>query len=70
MKKRSFLLKSVHFKKTVATPARTLFIRGLKSRVMKLPFLSLKMMVKSGLEIILKTRDFSPLIKRVIAGVS
>ena len=109
------------------TPDRTLFISGLKSRVMKLPFLSLKMMVKSSLEFILKlteplqicccplqkylprlaelawqlsrylwrgsvnfkinsrplftiifelkngnfmTRDFSPLIKRVLAGVA
>ena len=40
-----------------ATPARTLFISGLKSRVMKLPFLSLKMMVKSGLEFILKLTE-------------
>ena len=39
------------------TPARTLFISGLKSRVMKLPFLSLKMMVKSGLEFILKLTE-------------
>ena len=30
------------------TPARTLFKKGLKSRVLKLSFLSLKMMVKSG----------------------
>ena len=108
------------------TPARTLSISGLKSRVLKLSFLSLQMMVKSGLEFILKltkplqryllssqatsanlgryfctgqqqlwrgsvnfkinsrpfftiifklkygnfmTRDFSPLIKRVLAGV-
>ena len=36
------------------TPVRTLSISGLNSRVMKLPFLSLKMMVKSGLEFILK----------------
>ena len=36
------------------TPARTLSISGLKSRVLKLSFLSLKMMVKSGLEFILK----------------
>ena len=36
------------------TPARTLFISGLKSQVLKLSFLSLKMMVKSGLEFILK----------------
>ena len=39
------------------TPARTLFISGLKSRVMKLSFLSLKMMVKSGLEFILKLTE-------------
>ena len=107
------------------TPVITLSISRLKSRVMKLSFLSLKMMVKSGLEFILKlteplqipaklpgqfshcgqiflhwaaatlkglgefpnkksrpilpsflrkngnfkTRDFSPLIKRVLAGV-
>ena len=36
------------------TPARTLSISGLKCRVLKLSFLSLKMMVKSGLEFILK----------------
>ena len=37
------------------TPVRTHSISGLKSRVMKLSFLSLKMLVKSGLEkIILK----------------
>ena len=36
------------------TPARTHSISGLKYRVMKLSFLSLKMMVKSGLEFILK----------------
>ena len=36
------------------TPARTLSISGLKSRVLKLSFLSLQMMVKSGLEFILK----------------
>ena len=40
-----------------STPARTLFINGLKSRVMKLPFSSLKMMVKSGLEFILKLTE-------------
>ena len=39
------------------TPARTLSIRGLKSRVLKLPFSSLKMMVKSGLEFILKLTE-------------
>ena len=39
------------------TPARSHFISGLKSRVMKLPFLSLKMMVKSGLEFILKLTE-------------
>ena len=32
------------------TPARTHSISGLKSRVLKLTFLALKMMVKSGLE--------------------
>ena len=36
------------------TPVITLFISGLKSRVLKLSFLSLKMTVKSGLEFILK----------------
>ena len=36
------------------TPARTLSISGLKYRVWKLSFLSLKMMEKSGLEFILK----------------
>ena len=36
------------------TPVRTHSISGLKPRVMKLSFLSLKMMVKSGLEVILK----------------
>ena len=39
------------------TPARTLFISGLKSRVLKLPFLTLKMMGKSGLEFILKLTE-------------
>ena len=39
------------------TPARTLSISGLKSRVFKLWFLSLKMMVKSGLEFILKLTE-------------
>ena len=39
------------------TPARTLSISGLKSRVLKLSFLSLKMMVKSGLEFILKLTE-------------
>ena len=123
--------KTVHWKVSNTsygiTPVITLFISGLKSRVLKLSFLSLKMMVKSGLEFILKlteplqryllscqansanlgryfctgqqqlwrgsvnfkinsrplftiifklkngnfmTRDFSPLIKRVLAGVS
>ena len=35
------------------TPARTHSIRGLKSRVLKLTFLALKMIMKSGLEFIL-----------------
>ena len=39
------------------TPARTLSISGLKSRVFELSFLSLKMMVKSGLEFILKLTE-------------
>ena len=36
------------------TPARTLSISGLKFRVFKLSFLTLKMMLKRGLEFILK----------------
>ena len=40
-----------------ATPVRTLSISGLKSRVMKRPFFSLKMMIKSGLEFILKLTE-------------
>ena len=32
------------------TPARTLSISGLKSRVLKLPFFNLKMMMKNGLD--------------------
>ena len=40
--------------RTYITPIRTLSISGLKSRVLKLSFLSLKMMAKSGLEFILK----------------
>ena len=39
------------------TPVITLFISGLKSRVLKLSFLSLKMIVKSGLEFILKLTE-------------
>ena len=39
------------------TPVRTHSISGRKSRVMKLPFFSLKMMVKSGLEFILKLTE-------------
>ena len=39
------------------TPARTHSISGLKSRVLKLTFSSLKMMVKSGLEFILKLTE-------------
>ena len=52
-------VQQLYFKlyRIVITPARTLFISGLKSRVMKLPFLSLKMMVKSGLEFILKLTE-------------
>ena len=40
-----------------STPVRTHSISGLKSRVMKLSFLSLKMMVKSDLEFILKLTE-------------
>ena len=39
------------------TPVITFFISGLKSRVLKLSFLSLKMMVKSCLEFILKLTE-------------
>ena len=39
------------------TPARTHSISGLKSRVLKLTFFSLKMMVKSGLQFILKLTE-------------
>ena len=39
------------------TPVRTHSISGLKSGVMKLSFLSLKMMVKGGLELILKLTE-------------
>ena len=38
-------------------PVITLFISGLKSRVLKLSSLSLKMMVKSGIEFILKLTE-------------
>ena len=41
----------------LSTPVRTHSISGLKSRVMKLPFLSLKLMAKSGLEFILKLTE-------------
>ena len=39
------------------TPARTYSISGLKSRVLKLTFSGSKMMVKSGLEFILKLTE-------------
>ena len=39
------------FPNTSTTAARSLFISGLKSRVLKLPFFYFKMMVKSGLKI-------------------
>ena len=39
------------------TPLRTLGISGLKSLVLKLMFFSLKMVVKSGLEFILKLTE-------------
>ena len=48
---KKFKLFLKHFgEQTQATPTRTRFISGLTFRVMKLPFLSLKMMVESGLE--------------------
>ena len=46
-----------HHKMFSITPVRSHSISGLKSRVMKLSFLSLKMMVKSGLEFILKLTE-------------
>ena len=51
------MLYSAISKSAIFTPARTLSISGLKSRVWKLSFLSLKMMVKSGLEFILKLTE-------------
>ena len=39
------------------TPARTLSISGLKSRVLKLPFFNLKMMMKNGLDFFLKSTE-------------
>ena len=39
---------------SLTTPARTLSISGLKSGVLKLSFLSLKNIVKSGVEFVLK----------------
>ena len=51
---RTYLLNDCLF---TVTPVITLFISGLKSRVLILSFLSLKMMVKSGLEFILKLTE-------------
>ena len=45
------------FKSVTNTLARTLSICGLKSRVLKLSFLSLKVTVKSGLEFTLKLTE-------------
>ena len=39
------------------TPARTLSIIGLKSRVLKLPFFNLKMMIRNGLDFFLKSTE-------------
>ena len=50
-----FFLERVLFE--AATPARTLSRSGLKSDVLKLSFLSFKMMVKSSLESILKLTE-------------
>ena len=47
------------------TPARTHSIRGIKSRDYKLTFLALKMIVKSGLEFILKFTQ--PLQRQILA---
>ena len=44
----------IHYIVCTSTPVRTHSISGLKSRVMKLSILSLKILVKSGLEFILK----------------
>ena len=44
----------IFFVGMLCTPARSHVISGLKSRVLKLAFLASKMMVKSGLEFILK----------------
>ena len=53
------LLKKTRRKYTLYTPTRTHSISGLKFRVLKLPFLALKL--KSGLEFILKfTTCFGP----------
>ena len=41
----------------LGTPTRTHYICGLKSRVLKWTFFSLKMMVKSGLEVIFKLTE-------------
>ena len=48
---------------TEPTPSRTHSISGLKTRVLKLTFLALKMMVKSGLQFILK---FTELLQRYL----
>ena len=49
--------KKIGFYLNGLTPVITLFISGLKSRVLKLSFLSFKMMVKTGLEFILKLTE-------------
>ena len=51
-----FYIKSTEIQR-LYTPVRTHSISGLKSRVMKLSFLSLEMMVKSGIEFILKLTE-------------
>ena len=61
---RSVMTSSLHFasiswilEASSHTPLRTLWISGIKSRVLKLTFFSLKMIVKSGLEFILKLTE-------------
>ena len=48
------LVLPILFTDWLCTPSRTHSISGLKSQVLKLTFLALKMMVKSGLKFILK----------------
>ena len=49
------LIDAYSMPKDICSAVRTHSISGLKSRVLKLTFLALKMIVKSGLEFILKS---------------